>query len=234
MRAAAGCPPARATGQLYDMGTLGYLTPRQRAAMVATITASVLLFSSLTSNIVALPAIQRDFGMDSSALHWVIVVALLPLCAVAVISGRLGDVLGRRRVFLLGLVCFGTGSALCAIAPSGTLLVAARGVQGLGIALAVPLALANLKDEGGWHGGAAADRAERSKLRSIVASPRLTGRSYVAAVRPPPRAEVPRRRWLYAAYVSALHARRGHSRSRRHGRGGNEQVKAGMERNSCG
>lgn len=112
--------------------------------MIATVTASVLLFSSLTSIIVALPQIQRDFGLDSSTLHWVVVAALLPLCAVAVVSGRLGDVLGRRRVFLTGMVCFGIGSALCAAAPNGLVLVVARGVQGLGTALAVPLALANL------------------------------------------------------------------------------------------
>ncbi|MFD0008049.1 MFS transporter [Streptomyces sp. NPDC127178] len=112
--------------------------------MAATVTASALLFSSLTSVIVALPSIQRDLGLDSSQLHWMIVAALLPLCAVAVVSGRLGDVLGRRRVFLLGMLCFGAGSALCALAPSGSFLMAARVVQGLGVALAVPLALANL------------------------------------------------------------------------------------------
>lgn len=135
-------PPGR--GTVVRVGTLRELTPQQRAAMIATVTASVLLFSSLTSVIVALPRIQRDFGLDGSTLHWVVVAALLPLCAVALISGRLGDVLGRRRVFLLGMVCFGIGSALCAAAPDGLVLVAARGVQGLGVALAVPLALANL------------------------------------------------------------------------------------------
>lgn len=137
------------------MGTLGELTARQRAAMVATVTAGALLFSSLTGLIVALPAIQRDFGIDSSTLHWVIVAALLPLCSVAVVSGRLGDVAGRRRVFLLGMVCYGVGSALCALAPDGVFLVAARAVQGLGVALAVPLALANLtaalpEERRGW------------------------------------------------------------------------------------
>ncbi|MFE5828542.1 MFS transporter [Streptomyces erythrochromogenes] len=126
------------------MRTLRELTPQQRAAMIATITASVLLFSSLTSIIVALPQIQRDFRMDSSALHWVIVAALLPLCALAVVSGRLGDVVGRRLVFVVGMVVFGVGSGLCAMAPDGFFLVGARGVQGLGIALAVPLGLAIL------------------------------------------------------------------------------------------
>lgn len=137
------------------MGALRELSPPQRAVMIATITASVLLFSSLTAVIVALPQIQKDLGIDSSTLHWVIVAALLPLCAVAVISGRLGDVVGRRRVFLLGMVCFALGSGLCAIATDGIFLVAARGVQGLGIALAVPLALANLtaalpEERHGW------------------------------------------------------------------------------------
>ncbi|GHF33139.1 hypothetical protein GCM10017776_59540 [Streptomyces griseoluteus] len=112
--------------------------------MLATVTASALLFSSLTSIIVALPAVQRDLGLDSSALHWVVVAALLPLCALAVVSGRLGDTIGRRRVFLLGMACFVTGSALCAVATDGAFLVGARAVQGLGVALAVPLALANL------------------------------------------------------------------------------------------
>ncbi|MFG2194331.1 MFS transporter [Streptomyces sp. NPDC048639] len=126
------------------MGDLGALTSRQRMVMAATITASALLFSSLTSISVALPVIQRELGISSSALHWVIVAALLPLCALAVVSGRIGDVLGRRRVFLAGMVCFGAGSVLCAAAPNAVMLVAARGVQGVGIAFAVPLALANL------------------------------------------------------------------------------------------
>ncbi|MGY4999359.1 MFS transporter [Streptomyces sp. 900105245] len=126
------------------MGNSGRLTIQQRAAMLATVTASALLFSSLTSIIVALPAVQRDLGLDSSALHWVVVAALLPLCALAVVSGRLGDAFGRRRVFLLGMACFVTGSALCAVATDGAFLVGARAVQGLGVALAVPLALANL------------------------------------------------------------------------------------------
>ncbi|MEV6313864.1 MFS transporter [Streptomyces sp. NPDC051776] len=122
----------------------GALTSGQRTVMAATITASALLFSSLTSISVALPVIQRDLGISSSALHWVIVAALLPLCALAVVSGRLGDVLGRRRVFLAGILCFGAGSVVCAIAPDEVLLVAGRGIQGVGVALAVPLALANL------------------------------------------------------------------------------------------
>ncbi|MEU6082276.1 MFS transporter [Streptomyces sp. NPDC047108] len=126
------------------MGDHGALTSQQRTVMAATITASALLFSSLTSITVALPVIQRDLGISSSALHWVIVAALLPLCALAVVSGRLGDVLGRRRVFLAGIIAFGAGSVLCAVAPDEVVLVAARGIQGIGVALAVPLALANL------------------------------------------------------------------------------------------
>ncbi|WP_435271436.1 MFS transporter [Streptomyces sp. 1222.5] len=126
------------------MGNLGELTPQQRAAMIAMVTASALLFSSLTSVVVALPTIQRDLDLDSSELHWVVVAALLPVSAIAVVSGRLGDVVGRRRVFLIGMMCFGSGSVLCALAPGGEFLVGARAVQGLGIALAVPLAVANL------------------------------------------------------------------------------------------
>ncbi|MFI8219951.1 MFS transporter [Streptomyces sp. NPDC085932] len=126
------------------MRHFGHLTSRQRLALAATVTATAVLFSSLTSVVVALPAIQRDLGLDSSQVHWVIVAALLPLCAVVVVSGRLGDVLGRRRVFGAGMLCFAAGSALCALAASGDFLVAARVVQGLGVALAVPLALANL------------------------------------------------------------------------------------------
>ncbi|MFF0220012.1 MFS transporter [Streptomyces vinaceus] len=126
------------------MGHIRELTPQQRAALVAMVTAASLLFSSLTSIIVALPVIQRELGLDSSELHWVVVAALLPVTAFAVVSGRLGDIVGRRKVLLLGIVVFGIGSALCAIAPDGTFLVAARAVQGLGVALAVPLAVANL------------------------------------------------------------------------------------------
>ncbi|MFE5540707.1 MFS transporter [Streptomyces sp. NPDC056519] len=125
------------------MGHLRDLSPRQRAELIAMVTTTARLFSGLTSIVVALPAIQRDLGPDRCERHWIDMAALLPVSAFALVSGRLGDVAGSRKVFLLSMGCFGIGLVLRTIAPDGAFLVGARAEQGLGVALAVPLVVAS-------------------------------------------------------------------------------------------
>jgi EmrB/QacA subfamily drug resistance transporter len=90
---------------------------------------------------VALPAIQVDLGLRQSALQWVVVAYGLILGGFLLLGGRLGDLLGRRRIFLAGLALFSGASLVAGVAQSAGVLIAARGVQGFGAALAAPSAL---------------------------------------------------------------------------------------------
>jgi DHA2 family methylenomycin A resistance protein-like MFS transporter len=91
---------------------------------------------------VALPAIQRQVGGSVGGLQWVIDAYTLALAAVMLTAGSQADRLGARRVFTVGLIVFGVGSAACAAAPSLALLIAARALQGLGASALLPCSLA--------------------------------------------------------------------------------------------
>ncbi len=93
---------------------------------------------------VALPAIQRDLDMKQSALQWVVIAYSLLLGGFLLLGGRLGDLLGRRRIFLAGATVFSAASLLAGLAQSAELLIGARGLQGFGAALLAPTALSIL------------------------------------------------------------------------------------------
>src|SRR4051812_40911509 len=80
---------------------------------------------------VALPSIQSDLGFSSSSLAWVVNAYLIAFGGLLLLAGRLGDLIGRRTVFLAGLAGFTAASALCGVAQSQEMLVAARFVQGI-------------------------------------------------------------------------------------------------------
>lgn len=94
---------------------------------------------------VALPAIGRDLGASTGSLQWIVNGYLLTLAALILLGGSLGDRLGRRRVFVLGVGLFTAASLLCAVAPSAELLIAARLLQGIGGALLTPGSLAMIE-----------------------------------------------------------------------------------------
>ena len=85
---------------------------------------------------VALPSIQADLGFSQSGLAWVVNAYLIAFGGLLLLAGRLGDLVGRRRLFLAGLAVFTLASLLCGVAQSQEMLVAARFVQGAGGALA--------------------------------------------------------------------------------------------------
>ena len=85
---------------------------------------------------VALPSIQDDLGFSQSNLAWVVNAYLIPFGGLLLLAGRIGDLLGQRRVFLVGLAVFTAASLLCALAQSQEMLIGARFVQGVGGALA--------------------------------------------------------------------------------------------------
>jgi EmrB/QacA subfamily drug resistance transporter len=84
---------------------------------------------------VALPSIKRDLGFSESNLAWVMNAYLVSFGGLLLLAGRLGDLIGQRRVFLAGLLVFGAASAVCGVAQSEAVLIGARFVQGIGGAL---------------------------------------------------------------------------------------------------
>lgn len=94
---------------------------------------------------IALPAIDKDLDAGTAGLTWTVNAYTLTLSALILLGGSLGDRLGRRRIFLVGVVWFAVASLLCGIAPTVELLVAARGLQGIGGALLTPGSLAILQ-----------------------------------------------------------------------------------------
>src|SRR3954465_729894 len=85
---------------------------------------------------VALPSIQTDLGFSQSDLAWVVNAYLIAFGGLLLLAGRMGDLVGQRRVFLIGLAVFTTASLVCATAQSQGMLIGARFVQGVGGALA--------------------------------------------------------------------------------------------------
>jgi EmrB/QacA subfamily drug resistance transporter len=84
---------------------------------------------------VALPSIQRDLGFSQSSLAWVVNAYLIPFGGLLLLAGRLGDLVGRKRVFMAGLAVFTAASLLCGVSSSQGMLIAARLVQGVGGAM---------------------------------------------------------------------------------------------------
>jgi EmrB/QacA subfamily drug resistance transporter len=96
---------------------------------------------------VALPAVQRDLHFTQGNLTWVVNAFLVTFGSFLLLAGRLGDLLGRRRVFLAGVVVFTAASALCGLAPSQGFLIGARFLQGVGGALQASVILAIIVTE---------------------------------------------------------------------------------------
>ncbi|MGB9184939.1 MAG: MFS transporter [Solirubrobacteraceae bacterium] len=96
---------------------------------------------------VALPAIQRDLHFTQGNLTWVIDAFLVTFGSFLLLAGRLGDLLGRKRVFLAGVILFTAASAVCGLAPDQGALIAARFVQGIGAAVQASVILAIIVTE---------------------------------------------------------------------------------------
>ena len=102
----------------------------------------LMIVLDITVANVALPSIQRDLGFSQSTLAWVINAYLIAFAGLLLLSGRLGDLFGGKRIFVIGLGLFTASSLLCGIAWSGPILVAARFAQGVGGAMASAVILA--------------------------------------------------------------------------------------------
>ncbi len=108
---------------------------RRWVALVVLCAGMLMIVLDQTIVNVALPSIQHDLGFSQSNLAWVVNAYLIAFGGLLLLAGRLGDLVGRKRVFLVGLTVFTTASALCGLAQSQVLLITARFVQGAGGAL---------------------------------------------------------------------------------------------------
>ncbi len=100
----------------------------------------VILDASIVN--IALPSVGRELGLDTAALSWAITAYILPFGGLLLLGGKLADRFGHRRVFLIGVTGFILASALAGLATSGSMLFAARALQGTSAALLAPASLA--------------------------------------------------------------------------------------------
>src|SRR5216110_46109 len=120
---------------------------RRWAALLVVCLAQLMIVLDVTIVNVALPAIQRDLGFSQANLTWVVNAFLVTFGSLLLLAGRLGDLVGRKRVFLAGVVTFTVASLLCGVAPSQGALIGARFLQGVGAAAQASVILAIIVTE---------------------------------------------------------------------------------------
>lgn len=116
--------------------------PRRWIALAVLLLASFMNLIDVTIVNVALPSLMHSLGADPNQIEWVIAAYVLAFALGLLPFGRLGDIVGRTRMFLLGVAAFTTASALCGLAPNIETLIGARVLQGLGGAMMTPQVLA--------------------------------------------------------------------------------------------
>ncbi|MFJ8631264.1 MFS transporter [Streptomyces sp. NPDC093568] len=118
------------------------LSPRRRMLVLAICCMSLLIVSLDTTALnVSLPSLQRDLGASTSGLQWTIDAYTLVLASLLMLAGSTADRIGRKRVFMTGLVLFTIGSALCSLAPNLDALIAFRMIQAVGGSMLNPVAM---------------------------------------------------------------------------------------------
>ena len=111
------------------------------ALVLISVAQLMVVLDSTIANI-ALPYIQHDLAISQANLQWVVTGYALAFGGLLLLGGRLGDLYGRRRIFMLGVGLFAVASGLGGLAQNEAMLLASRGLQGLGAAMAAPTALA--------------------------------------------------------------------------------------------
>ena len=117
---------------------------RRWSALALIVTAQFMVILDVAIVNVALPSIQTDLGFSAAGLQWVVSAYAILFGGALLLGGRLGDLLGRRRLLVAGLILFAASSLLCGLAWSAGSLIAFRALQGLGGALLAPSALSLL------------------------------------------------------------------------------------------
>jgi EmrB/QacA subfamily drug resistance transporter len=117
------------------------LDPRRWKALALLGTAFFMVILDATIVLTAVPSMQEDLGLTVSGVQWVVTAYALAFGGLLLFCGRMADLLGRRRVFMTGVVLFAASSLVCGLAWSGEVLIAARAVQGISAAIMAPTAL---------------------------------------------------------------------------------------------
>ncbi len=120
---------------------------RRWMSLVVVCLAQLMIVLDTTIVNVALPSIQHDLDFTQGNLTWVVNAFLVTFGSFLLLAGRLGDLVGRKRVFMLGVTVFTIASALCGLAPSQGVLIGARFLQGVGAALQASVILAIIVTE---------------------------------------------------------------------------------------
>src|SRR5438105_124396 len=135
--------PIRSPCEAASFRTAGpAASPSGPWVLIATILASSMAFIDGTVVNVALPALQNALHATAAGIQWVVESYALLLASLLLLGGSLGDLYGRRKVFVAGVLLFALASGWCGVSPSITSLILARGLQGIGAALLVPGSLA--------------------------------------------------------------------------------------------
>jgi MFS family permease len=124
---------------------LMYASTRGRWVVLATVLGSGIAMLDATVVTVALPRIGDDLGAGLTSLQWTVNTYTLTLAGLPLPGGALGDRMGRRRIFIVGVIWFAIAAAGCAVAPNAAVLIAMRALQGVGAALLTPGSLAILE-----------------------------------------------------------------------------------------
>src|SRR5256712_3582731 len=113
-------------------------------SLIVLCTGFLLIVVDMTIVNVALPSIQKDLGFSQSGLAWVVNAYLIAFGGLLVLAGRVGELVGRKRVYLVGLTIFTGAAVLCGLSFAQPMLIVARFVQGIGGAVLPALILALL------------------------------------------------------------------------------------------
>jgi len=138
-------PGSESEGKADGDGRLSFGTSRGRWVIAATVLGSGIAAIDATVVGIALPTIGRAFHSGVGTLQWVVSGYSLTLAAFLLLGGSLGDRMGRKRIFSIGVVWFAVASMCCGFAPNAGVLIVARVLQGIGGALVAPASLAILQ-----------------------------------------------------------------------------------------
>src|ERR1700756_1248916 len=137
------------------------MTPRSRwFALIVLCSGTLMIVLDSTIVNVALPSIRADLGFSETSLAWVVNAYLLTFGGFLLLGGRLGDLFGHRRLFLIGITLFTAASGACGLATSQGFLIGARAVQGLGGAIVSAVSLSLMM-------GLFTEQEERAKAMGI-------------------------------------------------------------------
>jgi Arabinose efflux permease len=123
---------------------LATLTAEENRKWITLAAVSFGLFMIMLDNTVvnvALPTMEKDLHVTLASLEWVVIAYALTFAALLITGGKLADLYGRRRIFVIGLAIFTLSSLACGLAPNASFLIGARAVQGAGAALMNPASL---------------------------------------------------------------------------------------------